>query len=181
MGSLAGVYGRYFVTGNHEYYSGVEPWLEEIRRLGFTVLINQHMVLRRGGGSVVLAGVTDPTGGDFLPTHATSVARALEGSPEADLRILLAHQPKSIFEASRLGIDLQLSGHTHGGQFVPWNFFAAMAQPYISGLHRHERTWIYVSKGAGYWGPPVRVGAASEISLLRLVHEPMEGRASRKA
>jgi len=181
IGSLAGVYGRYFVTGNHEYYSGVEPWLEEIRRLGFTILLNQHVVLRRGGGSVILAGVTDPTGGDFLPTHATSVARAIEGSPEADLKILLAHQPKSIFEASRLGIDLQLSGHTHGGQFVPWNFFAAMAQPYISGLHLHERTWIYVSRGAGYWGPPVRVGAASEISLLRLVREPGEDRTSGRA
>ena len=181
MGSLGSVYGRYFVTGNHEYYSGVEPWVEEVRRIGFSVLLNEHVLIRRGEGSMILAGVTDPVGGDYLPAHATSVARALEGAPDDDVRILLAHQPKSIFEAASLGIDLQLSGHTHGGQFVPWNFFASIAQPYISGLHRHENTWIYVSKGAGYWGAPVRVGARSEISLIRLVTQKDGGRASGRA
>jgi len=169
MGSLASVHGRYFVTGNHEYYSGVEPWIDEVRRLGYRVLLNEHTLISRGQGKILLAGVTDPTGGEFLSSHATSVAKAVEGAPEAHVRILLAHQPKSIFEASGLGVDLQLSGHTHGGQFVPWSFFAAMAQPYISGLHRHENTWVYVSKGAGYWGPPVRVGADSEITLVRLL------------
>ena len=181
MGRLSARYGRYFVTGNHEYYSGVEPWIAEMRRIGFSVLLNEHVVLERGGARVVLAGVTDPTGGQFLPEHASSVARAVDGAPDADLRLLLAHQPKSIFEAATLNIDLQLSGHTHGGQFVPWNFFAAMAQPYISGLHRHEHTWIYVSRGAGYWGPPVRVGAASELSLIRLVPERATGRGGGKA
>jgi len=168
MGTLSSVHGRYFVTGNHEYYSGVEPWIDEVRRLGYQVLLNEHTLIGRGQGKILLAGVTDPTGGDFLGSHATSVAKAVEGAPDAHVRILLAHQPKSIFEAAGLGMDLQLSGHTHGGQFVPWSFFAAMAQPYVSGLHRHENTWVYVSKGTGYWGPPVRVGAHSEITLVRL-------------
>jgi len=180
MGTLSSVHGRYFVTGNHEYYSGVEPWLDEVRRLGYRVLLNEHALIARGQGKILLAGVTDPTGGDFLSSHATSVAKAVEGAPDAHVRILLAHQPKSIFEAAGLGVDLQLSGHTHGGQFVPWSFFAAMAQPYISGLHRHENTWVYVSKGTGYWGPPVRVGAHSEITLVRLrraAGETVSGRA----
>jgi predicted MPP superfamily phosphohydrolase len=160
--------GKFFITGNHEYYSGAEPWVEEARRLGFTVLLNEHAVIRRGTGSLLVAGVTDHSGGQFLRSHASDPARAFAGAPPCDARVLLAHQPKSIFAALPHGFDLQISGHTHGGQFFPYNFLAAAAQPYVSGLHRHENAWIYVSRGTGYWGPPIRIGARSEVTVFTL-------------
>ena len=161
--------GNFFVTGNHEYYSGVIEWVEEVRRLGYTVLLNEHQVISRGQGRIVLAGVTDYRGGNFLPTHRSDPHKALAGAPSADVKILLAHQPKNIFEAARAGYDLQISGHTHGGQFFPWNLLVGFAQPYVYGLHTHDNTQIYVSRGTGYWGPPVRVGSPSEITLIELV------------
>jgi predicted MPP superfamily phosphohydrolase len=164
-------YGTYFVTGNHEYYSGVEQWVEEARRLGMKVLLNSHEVLKIGDSNILIAGVTDLSGGGFLKSHISDPAASVANAPRCDAKILLAHQPKSIHEASPLGFDLLISGHTHGGQFFPWNFAAALAQPYISGLHDHEGTWIYVSKGTGYWGPPVRLGTRSEITVFTLVRD----------
>jgi hypothetical protein len=161
--------GNFFVTGNHEYYSGVIEWVEEVRRLGFTVLLNEHQMIARGKAKLLVAGVTDYRGGNFLTSHRSDPQKALEGAPIADVKILLAHQPKNIFEASRAGYDLQISGHTHGGQFFPWNLLVGFAQPYVYGLHTHENTQIYVSRGTGYWGPPVRVGSPSEITLIELV------------
>ena len=161
--------GNFFVTGNHEYYSGVVEWVKEVRRLGFTVLLNEHQMLTRGRAKLLLAGVTDYRGGNFLPSHRSDPQKALNGAPAADVKILLAHQPKNIFAAARAGYDLQISGHTHGGQFFPWNLLVGFAQPYVYGLHRHENTQIYVSRGTGYWGPPVRVGSPSEITLIELV------------
>ncbi|MCC7264773.1 MAG: metallophosphoesterase [Candidatus Latescibacteria bacterium] len=159
--------GCYFVTGNHEYYSGVEAWIAEASRLGFTVLLNEHRLLCEG--QLLLAGVTDYGGGDHLPAHVSDPKAALgEAPPPGALRLLLAHQPRSIFAAAEAGYHLQLSGHTHGGQFVPWKYFIPLQQPYIEGLHRHGDTWVYVNRGAGYWGPPVRVGAPSEIALITL-------------
>jgi len=172
MKNLHGRYGRYFITGNHEYYSGALPWIDEAQRLGFDVLLNEHRVIRQGGGTIVLAGVTDTSAGGFIPGHRSDPHRAIAGAPKADVNILLAHQPKSLYEGSKAGFDLQISGHTHGGQFIPWNLVATIGQPYIKGLHRYGPTWIYVSKGTGYWGPPVRIGARSEISVLTLVREP---------
>jgi hypothetical protein len=160
--------GNFFVTGNHEYYSGVIEWVEEVRRLGFTVLLNEHQVIARGKANLLLAGVTDYRGGNFLTSHRSDPQKALEGAPAADVKILLAHQPKNIFAAARAGYDLQISGHTHGGQFFPWNLLVGFAQPYVYGLHTHENTQIYVSRGTGYWGPPVRVGSPSEITLIAL-------------
>lgn len=160
--------GKFFVTGNHEYYSGAEAWVKEVERMGYRVLLNGHQVVSRNGASIVLAGVTDYTGGDFLPNHTSDPMKALDGAPADTVRILLAHQPRSLHAALPLGFDLQLSGHTHGGQFFPWNLLAAIGQPYIAGLHKHENTWIYVSRGTGYWGPPVRLGARSEITLVTL-------------
>ncbi|MGD8993543.1 MAG: metallophosphoesterase [Desulfobacterales bacterium] len=161
--------GNFFVTGNHEYYSGVVEWIEEVRRLGYTVLLNEHQVLSRGRARLLLAGVTDYRGGNFLPSHRSDPQKAINKAPAADVKILLAHQPKSIFAAARAGYDLQISGHTHGGQFFPWNLLVGFAQPYVYGLHTHENTQIYVSRGTGYWGPPVRVGAPSEITLIKLI------------
>jgi predicted MPP superfamily phosphohydrolase len=161
--------GSFFVTGNHEYYSGAEAWVGELRRLGLTVLMNEHVVLRRGGASLVLAGVTDYGAAAFDRAQASDPRRALAGSPPAGQRLLLAHQPRSAPAAEEAGFDLQLSGHTHGGQFLPWNFLVRLQQPFTAGLRRWRRMWVYTSRGTGYWGPPKRFGAPSEITLLRLV------------
>jgi uncharacterized protein len=171
MKNLQARYGRYFITGNHEYYSGALPWIDEARRLGFDVLLNEHRVIRQGEGTIVLAGVTDTSAGGFIPGHRSDPHRAIAGAPKADVNILLAHQPRSVYEGSKAGFDLQISGHTHGGQFFPWNLVATIGQPFIKGFHRYGPTWIYVSKGTGYWGPPVRLAARSEISVLTLVRE----------
>lgn len=168
MKSLSAPYGTYFITGNHEYYSGAEAWVEEVARMGLTVLLNEHTLVEKDGEKILLAGVTDHGAGAFVSSHASSPSRALENAPATGTRILLAHQPKSIYEASKVGFDLVLSGHTHGGQFFPWNYLVALDQPYVSGLHLHDRTLIYVSRGTGYWGPPVRLGVRSEITLITL-------------
>ena len=162
--------GSFFVSGNHEYYAGVHPWLAEVRRLGLRVLQNEHVVFERGGASLVLAGVTDYTAGYFERSHRSDPVAALHGAPaDAALRILLAHQPRSGPAAAAAGFDLQISGHTHGGQFFPWNFFVPLQQPFTAGLHRIEQLIVYVSRGTGYWGPPKRLGAPSEITCIRLV------------
>jgi predicted MPP superfamily phosphohydrolase len=170
LARLAARHGAWFVTGNHEYYSHAPSWIDEFRRLGLQGLINEHRVLNHGGAPLLLAGVADYSAHHFEPAHRSDPARALEGAP-ADVRprVLLAHQPRSAAAAAAAGFDLQLSGHTHGGQFVPWNWFVPLQQPYTAGLHRHGTMWVYVSRGTGYWGPPKRLGAPSEITLLTLV------------
>ncbi|QET03889.1 metallophosphoesterase [Cupriavidus pauculus] len=170
LGRLASRHGTFVVTGNHEYYAGAEAWIDELRRIGLRVLLNEHVVVERDGASLVLGGVTDFTAGQFIPSHRSDPVQALTGAPaDAAVRVLLAHQPRSAPAAAAAGFDLQLSGHTHGGQFWPWNLFVPMQQPYVHGLRRHERMWIYVSRGTGYWGPPKRFGAPSEITRVRLV------------
>ncbi|MBW2320265.1 MAG: metallophosphoesterase [Deltaproteobacteria bacterium] len=161
--------GNFFITGNHEYYFGVTDWVTQIKRLGFSILLNEYHMIDLGRGSLLLAGVTDFRGGNFLHSHRSDPIKAVAGAPAADIKILLAHQPKSIFDAATAGFDLQISGHTHGGQFFPWNFFVGFNQPFVSGLHKYKSTHIYVSRGTGYWGPPVRVGAPSEITLIKLI------------
>ncbi|MCW5657831.1 MAG: metallophosphoesterase [Burkholderiaceae bacterium] len=163
-------HGTFFVTGNHEYYSGADEWVAELQRLGVQVLMNEHVVLRHGDASLVLAGVADTSAHHFNPRHRSDPQRALHGAPaDVALRVLLAHQPRSAAAAAQAGFDVQLSGHTHGGQYWPWNLFVPLQQPYTAGLHRLQQLWVYVSRGTGYWGPPVRFGAPSEITRLRLV------------
>jgi uncharacterized protein len=170
LGRLSARHGAYFVTGNHEYYSGVESWVAEIRRLGLRVLMNEHVVLLHEGATVVVGGVTDHGAHHYDPAQRSDPAAAMVGSPRnADFRLLLAHQPRSAFAAAPVGFDLQLSGHTHGGQFLPWTFLVRLQQPITAGLHRIQSLWVYVSRGTGYWGPPLRLGAPSEITHLRLV------------
>jgi len=170
LAELESTYGKYFITGNHEYYSGVDDWLEETARLGFTNLINEHRIINHEGSRLLLAGVTDYRAHQYKAEHLSDPKKALQKAEQADVKILLAHQPKSIDAATEAGFDLQISGHTHGGQYYPWNFIAKMANPYIQGLHKHQdKTWIYVSRGTGYWGPPVRLGTEPEITLLTLV------------
>ncbi len=169
LSDLKAPLGYYFITGNHEYYSGVRQWVAETARLGFTVLLNEHRVIERGEGRLLLAGVTDYSAAQFDPSQATDPHKAIEGAPECHVKLLLTHQPKSIFKAAEVGYDYVISGHTHGGQYFPYHFLAALAQPYISGLHTHDKTRIYVSRGTGYWGPPLRIGAPSEITVHRLI------------
>jgi predicted MPP superfamily phosphohydrolase len=168
LAGLQSRHGTYFVTGNHEYYSGADPWVRELRRLGVRVLMNEHEVIAHGGGAMVLAGVPDYNAAGFDRSHASDPQAALRGAPADALKVLLAHQPRSAPAAAQAGFDLQLSGHTHGGQFWPWNLFVPLQQPYTAGLHRLGQLWIYVSRGTGYWGPPKRVGAPSEITELLL-------------
>ncbi len=167
LADLLAPLGVFYVTGNHEYYWGVHAWIEEVARLGFKPLINAHALVERGAGRLLVAGVTDYREGQRAGQPSDPGA-ALKGAPEAHARILLAHQPRSVFEAARQGFDLQLSGHTHGGQFVPWNFLVWLAQPFNAGLHLFEGMWIYVSRGTGYWGPPQRFGVPPEVTVLTL-------------
>jgi predicted MPP superfamily phosphohydrolase len=170
LARLAAPDGTFFVTGNHEYYSGAEEWIAEIRRLGLTVLMNEHVVRERDGATVMIAGVADYTAHHFHPLHRSDPHAAAAGAPDdIHVRILLAHQPRSASAAADAGFDLQLSGHTHGGQFFPWNLFVPLQQPYVAGLNRLRELWVYTSRGTGYWGPPKRFGAPSEITLVRLV------------
>jgi predicted MPP superfamily phosphohydrolase len=170
LARLAARDGAFFVTGNHEYYSGAEAWIAEMRRLGLTVLINQHVVRERDGDALMIAGVPDFMAHHFFESHRSDPHAAAAGAPDnVKVRILLAHQPRSATAAAEAGFDLQLSGHTHGGQFFPWNLFVPLQQPFVAGLDRLESMWIYTSRGTGYWGPPKRFGAPSEITRVRLV------------
>jgi predicted MPP superfamily phosphohydrolase len=142
----------------------------ELRRLGLTVLKNQHVVLHHNGASLVLAGVTDYSAHHFDPAQRSDPAAALSGHPAGvGAKILLAHQPSTAAAAADAGYDVQISGHTHGGQFWPWNFFVGYFQPFTSGLNRLKNLSVYVSRGTGYWGPPNRFMVPAEITRIRLV------------
>jgi predicted MPP superfamily phosphohydrolase len=170
LARLKSRHGAFFVTGNHEYYAGEAAWSREMTRLGMRVLKNEHVLVEHGGATLVVAGVDDIGARHFDPAQRSDPAAALYGAPEqAGARILLAHQPKSAPAAAAAGYDLQISGHTHGGQFWPWNWFVRYFQPFTAGLHRLQSLWVYVNRGAGYWGPPNRFGVPPEITLLRLV------------
>ena len=160
--------GKYFVTGNHEYYSGVDRWLDKTDQLGLTNLIDNHEIITKENDSITIGGVTDYRSNTIKPDHKSDANKAFYGAPKNIPKILLAHQPWSIFNAHEAGTDLQLSGHTHGGQFWPFTYAVRMANPYTAGLHDHNGTWIYVNRGTGYWGPPMRLGVNSEITLITL-------------
>jgi predicted MPP superfamily phosphohydrolase len=168
LGDLRAPHGVYFVTGNHEFYSGVEPWVAELRRLGITVLRNQHVRIDRDGDGFDLAGIDDHDAGRFGDDQGPDLDRALAGRDPARELILLAHQPRQVLAARDHGVGLQLSGHTHGGQIWPWHYLARAQQGFLAGLYRDRDTQIYVSRGSGYWGPPVRVGAPAEIAKIVL-------------
>jgi hypothetical protein len=174
LAELSASQGVYLVTGNHEYYVGVEPWLDEFTRLGARVLRNERVSIGTGRDSFDLAGIDDHDAAQFGRGHGADLDRALAGrDPEREL-VLLAHQPRQVHDATRHGVGLQLSGHTHGGQIWPWHYLVMAQQGgLLAGLSRHQDTQLYVSRGAGYWGPPVRVGAPAEITkvVLRAVRE----------
>ncbi|GAA1387149.1 metallophosphoesterase [Kitasatospora putterlickiae] len=154
--------GAFFVTGNHEYFSGAAPWVDFVRELGVHPLQNARVEL----GGFDLAGINDIAGerkGD-----GPDFGKALGDRDPARTAVLLSHQPVTIHDAVRHGVDLQLSGHTHGGQLWPGNFLAELANPTVAGLERYGDTQLYVTRGAGAWGPPVRVGAPSDITIVTL-------------
>jgi predicted MPP superfamily phosphohydrolase len=161
-------FGVYFVTGNHEYYSGVEEWLQEISRLQIRVLRNERVPIGEGAHGFDLAGIDDFHAHGQAPGHGPDLERALLGRDPARAVVLLAHQPRAIHEAAALGVSLQLSGHTHGGQIWPFNYMVHLQQPYVAGLAREGETQLYVSRGTGYWGPPMRLKAPAEITKIVL-------------
>jgi predicted MPP superfamily phosphohydrolase len=150
--------GVFFTTGNHEYYSGVEDWYAHLPTLGVRPLRNERVEIAPG---LDLAGIEDPTGTPDLPL-------ALRGRDASRALVLMAHQPRQFAEAARHGVSLTLSGHTHGGQIWPFSWLVALAQPYLAGLHKRGESQLYVSRGTGFWGPPMRVFAPAEITLLKL-------------
>ena len=143
--------GTFFVTGNHEYYSGVAAWIEEFKKLGANVLSNEHVLIKHNGAAIILAGVTDYRAADVIPSHASDPMKALNGAPPGLIKILLAHQPASYKKAEEAGFDLQLSGHAHAGQYFPFTFLVRFFQHYYKGLNRYKNMWIYVNRGTGYW------------------------------
>ncbi|WP_203740434.1 metallophosphoesterase [Actinoplanes cyaneus] len=173
LGDVRASMARVYVTGNHEYMSGAQGWVEYMSSLGWEALHNRHLVVSRGGDSLIVAGVDDRTAASSgVPGHHMDHEAALAGT-DPDLPVLLlAHQPQQITGAVAHGIDLQLSGHTHGGQMWPFHYLVRIDQPVLQGLTRHSgRTQLYTSRGTGFWGPPFRIFAPSEITLLTLYAE----------
>ncbi|MFD7572880.1 metallophosphoesterase [Streptomyces sp. NPDC059810] len=163
LARLRARHGSFFVTGNHEYFSGADAWVDHVRELGLRPLRNERVEVAAGfdlAGVDDIAGESEGQGPDF--------GRALGDRDRARAAVLLAHQPVVVHDAVRHGVDLQLSGHTHGGQLWPGNYLAELANPTVAGLERYGDTQLYVSRGAGAWGPPVRVGAPSDITIVEL-------------
>jgi uncharacterized protein len=161
---------RVYVTGNHEYFSEAQGWLDYIDGIGWDALHNRHIVVERDGDRLIIAGVDDETArASGVDGHGANLEAALADTDPTLPVMLLAHQPKQIVQAVAAGVDLQISGHTHGGQIWPFNFLVRLDQPVVQGLSRHGgRTQLYTSRGTGFWGPPFRVFAPSEITLLTL-------------
>ena len=166
---LRAPHGVVFVTGNHEYYSDADAWIAWLRERGVRVLMNERVSIGADGASFDLAGIPDRDGAMFGAEHRVDLARALAGRDAARALVLLAHRPSHADLAAENGVDLQLSGHTHGGQLWPFGALVRLAEPYLAGLHLHRgRTQVYVSRGTGFWGPPMRVGNPAEIGCIVL-------------
>ncbi|MBC8989440.1 metallophosphoesterase [Micromonospora chalcea] len=166
LSRMRGRHGVFYVTGNHEYYVGVEAWTEAADELGLRVLRNERVEIAHGGGAIDLAGVDDVTGSQHA--DAPDCVKALAGRAQDRPVVLMAHQPVAVRDAAPYGVGLQLSGHTHGGQMFPFNHLVGLQQPVVSGFGEVDGTPVYVTNGAGFWGPPVRVGADPDITLLTL-------------
>ncbi|MBI4510133.1 MAG: metallophosphoesterase [Deltaproteobacteria bacterium] len=171
IANLQAKHGVFFVTGNHEYYSGADPWIAELSRLGVRVLRNERVQVGEDASSFDLAGVDDYSARRLARGHGPDLPRALAGRDPSRELVLLAHQPRAAFEAARLGVGLQLSGHTHGGQIWPFKYIVALQQPFVAGLDRVGDMTLYTSPGTGFWGPPMRLGTRSEITKIVLESE----------
>jgi uncharacterized protein len=169
LADLVSEQGTYFVTGNHEYFTDTEPWLRHLPTLGIEVLRNERVPITRGGATFDLAGIDDRTAaGSGVPGHGADLDAALDGRDDSVPVVLLAHQPFMVEQARAAGVDLQLSGHTHGGQLWPFDYAIRLDQPAVEGLHRMGDTQLYVTTGAGNWGPAIRVGARPEVAVIEL-------------
>lgn len=169
LSQLRARHGVFFVTGNHEYYSGADAWIAHLASLGARPLRNERTQINHNGEALDLIGVDDWTAARFGGDHGPDLARAVAGRDQGVPSVLLAHQPRQVDEAAAHGIDVMLSGHTHGGQLWPFGALVRLVQPYVAGLHRHrDRTWIYVSRGTGWWGPPMRLAAPHEVTVVVL-------------
>jgi predicted MPP superfamily phosphohydrolase len=162
-------HGVFLVTGNHEFYSGADAWCAHLASLGIRVLRNERCTVGKDGAAIDIAGVDDPTAAAF--GRAPDMAAALDGRDASRPVVLLAHQPSAVYEAQERGVDLQLSGHTHGGQLQPFGWLVRLFQPSVAGLSRFGGTALYVSRGTGLWGPPMRVLAPAEITVIELTRE----------
>jgi hypothetical protein len=170
LASLTARFGKFFVTGNHEYMAeagGVDEWIRELESLGLTLLLNNHRIISQGSGMILIGGVADYSA-PYRSSHDSSPAQAMGEASNADVKILLAHQPQSVYEAAQAGFDLQLSGHTHGGMFPLARWLRSWSQPFQAGLYKYKNTQLYVSSGTGYWGIPLRYGTPPEITHLKL-------------
>jgi predicted MPP superfamily phosphohydrolase len=176
--ALRAEHGTFFVTGNHDYYSGADPWLDVVRGLGMRPLRNERVEIRRGDASFDLAGVDDHRGYLFGPGHGEDVARALDGRDPERAAILLAHDPSTFPAAVEHDVDLQISGHTHGGQIWPFGYLVRVAVKYVAGHYRRGGAQLFVSRGTGFWGPPMRLGAPAEITEIVLRSAPGAGTAA---
>lgn len=174
LGTVEAGLARVYVTGNHEYFGDAPGWLEHMRELGWEPLHNRHVVVERGGDRLVVAGIDDFTAqGSRAAGHGADLDAALSGADPSQPVLLLAHQPKQVHQAEAAGVDLQVSGHTHGGQIWPFHHLVRLDQPHVAGLMRRtDRTQLYTSRGTGFWGPPFRIFAPSEITLMTL-HAPV--------
>ena len=169
LADLVSEQGVYFVTGNHEYFVDTNAWLRHLPTLGVDVLRNERVAIGRGGATFDLAGIDDRTAASSgLPGHGANLDAALDGRDDGIPVVLLAHQPVLVEQAAAAGVDLQLSGHTHGGQLWPFDYVIRLDQPSVEGLSRHGDAQLYVTSGAGYWGPPIRVGARPEVTVVEL-------------
>jgi uncharacterized protein len=169
LADLVSAQGVYFVTGNHEYFTDTEPWMRHLPTLGVDVLRNERVAISRGSATLDLAGIDDRiAAGSGVPGHGADLDAALDGRDDSVPVVLLAHQPVMVEQARAAGVDLQLSGHTHGGQLWPFHYAIRLDQPAVEGLSRVGDTQLYVTTGAGYWGPPMRVGARPEVAVIEL-------------
>ena len=168
LADLVAPHGVYFVTGNHEYYWGGRESVRMVEALGLTVLHNEHRVVEREGGAVVIGGIPDLHGGRFLADHESRPDLVFAGAPEGAPRVLLAHQPRAVIRAAPHGVDLMLTGHTHGGQIFPFHFFVRLQQPVVRGLRKLLGVWVYAHRGTGFWGPPMRLFSTPEIAEITL-------------
>ncbi|MFI5609068.1 metallophosphoesterase [Amycolatopsis sp. NPDC051903] len=169
LGGVQAALGRFYITGNHEYFGEAQAWLDHMASLGWDTLHNRSTLVERGGDRVLFAGIDDPTGAaSGLPGHGPDLPAALAGRDPAVPVVLLAHQPKQVARAREADVDLQISGHTHGGQIWPFHLLVRLDQPTLSGLTTHGLTQLYNSRGSGFWGPPFRVFAPNEITLITL-------------
>jgi predicted MPP superfamily phosphohydrolase len=174
LAKLRAKHGVYFVPGNHEYYSDIEPWLTYLGTLGIHVLRNERATIRDADDAFYLVGLDDEHADRVDPNAKPDLELALRGADPNLETVLLAHQPKSVYRAEKADIGLQLSGHTHGGQVWPFHWLVLLQQPVIAGLARFGRTQLYVSHGTGYWGPPMRIAAPAEITRVVLKSEQRE-------